>query len=203
MRIKGNGNVGIGTSSPSTILHILDTSANNTTLTIGTAGEVPTIKAGGSNTDLQIEAVGGGGFIALVTDSTTRVRINGTGTVFMSSLGSGAVTATSGVLSTTSDMNLKVEDGFIDNALEKVMNLTPRYFLWKEESGLPTDIRQLGFYAQEVNAALGEEAANTPKDENDKWGIYDKAIIAMLTKAIQEQQIQIQNLQEQINILAK
>lgn len=114
------------------------------------------------------------------------LALGGTGGVVITNLGSGAVTATSGLLSTTSDMTLKVEDGYINNALDKISKLTPRYFYWKKESGLPTDIRQLGFYAQEVNQALGEEAANTPKNENDKWGIYDRGIIAMLTKAVQE-----------------
>jgi hypothetical protein len=114
------------------------------------------------------------------------MRLQSGGVLKINNIGSGTVTATSGVLSAVSDKNLKIEDGFIDNALEKVLNLKPRYFLWKEESGLPTDLRQLGFYAQEVNEALGEEAANTPVNENDKWGIYDRAIIAMLTKAIQE-----------------
>mgnify|MGYP002477974694 CR=1 FL=1 len=46
--------------------------------------------------------------------------------------------------------------------------------------------RQLGFYAQEVNKALGEEAANTPQDKNTPWGISDRSMIAYLTKAIQE-----------------
>jgi len=101
-------------------------------------------------------------------------------------LGTGTVSASSGVLSASSDMNLKNEDGFVENGLDKVMKLKPRYFYWKEETDLPSDIRQLGFYAQEVNEALGEEVANTPKDNNDKWGIYDRGIIAMLTKAIQE-----------------
>jgi hypothetical protein len=114
------------------------------------------------------------------------------------SLGTGTVTSTGGVLSSVSDMNLKDEDGFINNALEKVMNLKPRYFHWKEESGLPTDLRQLGFFAQEVNEALGEEAANSPKTKKDKWGIYDRAMIAMLTKAIQEQQAQIEELKAKI-----
>ena len=116
-------------------------------------------------------------------------------------LGTGTVSATSGVLSASSDKNLKNDDGGIENALNKVLQLNPRYFHWKEESGLPTDIRQLGFYAQEVNEALGEEVANTPKDENDKWGIYDRGLIAMLTKAIQEQQATITSLQEQITDL--
>ena len=132
------------------------------------------------------------------------------GIIILPFLGSGTVSASSGTLSASSDMNLKTEDGYIENALDKVLKLKPRYFYWKEESSLPTDIRQLGFYAQEVNEALGEEVANTPKDENDKWGIYDRGIIAILTKAIQEmntkldeQNQTIQNLQEQINILAK
>ena len=124
----------------------------------------------------------------------TMFEISIAGIATFASLGTGTVQATSGTLSTISDMNFKNEDGFIDNALEKVMNLKPRYYHWKEESGLPTDIRQLGFYAQEVNEALGEEAANTPKTENDKWGIYDRGMIAFLTKAIQEQQAQIEEL---------
>ena len=109
-----------------------------------------------------------------------------TGTATFGSLGTGTVSATSGTLSTTSDLNYKIEDGYIDSAIEKVLSLKPRYFYWNEKSGLPTNIRQLGFYAQEVNQALGEEAANTPKNENTPWGISDRSIIAMLTKAIQE-----------------
>jgi hypothetical protein len=109
-------------------------------------------------------------------------------------LGTGTVVATANVLSATSDMNLKVEDGYIDNALEKVLKLKPRYFYWKEETGMPTDLRQLGFYAQEVNEAIGEEVANSPKNDNEKWGIYDRGMIAFLTAAIQEQQAQIEEL---------
>jgi hypothetical protein len=133
------------------------------------------------------------------TNSVQRFKIDSSGTITMSSLGTGAVTATSGVLSTTSDMNLKIEDGFIDNALDKILKLTPRYFYWKEESKLPTDLRQLGFYAQEVNEALGEEVANTPKDENQNWGIYDRGIIAMLTKGMQEQNELIEDLKARLD----
>ena len=152
-------------------------------------------------TNLNIGFRNNGGIASLETmndgvSANTPMQFVATSYAFQS-LGTGTVTATAGVISTVSDMNLKVEDGFIDNALDKIMNLKPRYFLWKEESGLPTDIRQLGFYAQEVNEALGEEVANAPKTEKDKWGIYDRGIIAMLTKAMQEQNQTIQSLQEQ------
>jgi len=101
-------------------------------------------------------------------------------------LGTGSVVATANVLSATSDMNLKVADGYIENALDKVLKIIPRYFYWKEETGMPTNLRQLGFFAQEINECLGEEVANAPKNNNEKWGIYDRGMIAMLTKAIQE-----------------
>jgi hypothetical protein len=117
---------------------------------------------------------------------TEKMRISSAGVVTITNLGTGTVTSTAGVLSAVSDSSLKVDDGFIDSAIEKVLSLKPRYFYWNEKSGLPTDIRQLGFYAQEVNEAIGEEAANTPRDKNIPWGITDRSIIAMLTKAIQE-----------------
>ena len=135
-----------------------------------------------------------------VTSGSLRVMtLEGTGLVTIVNLGSGAVTSTGGVLSATSDMNLKISDGYIDSALDKILKLTPRYFYWKEETGLPTNLRQLGFYAQEVNEAIGEEGANTPKNENDKWGIYDRAIIAMLTKAMQEQNEVIEDLKARLD----
>jgi hypothetical protein len=158
----------------------------------------------GPSFDLQYHTSGNNtlGAHAFFVGNSLVMKVQGTaGLVTISTLGSGAVTATGGVLSTTSDMNLKISDGYIDSALDKILKLTPRYFYWKEESGLPTDLRQLGFYAQEVNEAIGEEGANTPKKENEKWGIYDRAIIAMLTKGMQEQQAIITLLQEQINEL--
>jgi hypothetical protein len=79
LSLRGNCRVGINTTTPSSVLHIVDSSANATTLTIGEAGEVPTIKAGGANTDLRIEAVGGGGFLEFVTNGTNRFRTVGTG----------------------------------------------------------------------------------------------------------------------------
>lgn len=118
--------------------------------------------------------------------ASNRMSINSTGVVTIANLGTGTVTSTAGVLSSVSDSSYKIDDGFIDSAIEKVLNLKPRYFYWNEKSGLPTDKRQLGFYAQEVNQALGEEAANTPQNENTSWGITDRSMIAMLTKAIQE-----------------
>jgi len=180
MRITSGGNVLIGNSNGSVgVLNVTGRIALTTGLFFSSnlTSEDRWEINGGSSTDLTFTRSG----------VAERMRISSAGVVTITNLGTGTVTATSGVLSAVSDMNLKIEDGYIDTALDKILKLTPRYFYWKEETGLPTDLRQLGFYAQEVNEAIGEEGANTPRNENDKWGIYDRAIIAMLTKAMQEQ----------------
>ena len=95
--------------------------------------------------------------------------------------GSVSANAVTGILTVSSDQNLKVADGFISEALPLVEALLPRYFYWKDEEGNPdTDKgRQLGFFAQEVQS-ISEEASPTGR------GIYDRALVAVLTKAIQE-----------------
>jgi hypothetical protein len=181
MRITSVGTVAINTTSSNAGYKLIVKTATDRNLGFGT-------QAGEFSIECFNDAISAG----------TPLRIYGStiglyGTIRLDSLGTGTVYSTGGTLSVVSDMTLKNDDGFIDNALQKVMNLKPRYFYWKEESKLPTDIRQLGFYAQEVNQSLGEEAANTPK-ENDKWGIYDRALIAMLTKAVQELKAEIDEL---------
>ena len=61
----------------------LETTTNGITMTgdqlvIGTNGQVPTLKAGGTNTDIRVAAVGSGGFVELNTNSTARWRVAGT-----------------------------------------------------------------------------------------------------------------------------
>ena len=205
--ITSGGNVGIGTASPVDYtgyrsLHIMGTSSTSSAilyLTNSTSSIRGLFFAEGTSNRVTIGSQSNHDFTFLTND-TERMRIASGGSVTMSSLGTGTVTASSGVLSTVSDSSYKIADGFIEDALPSVMNLKPRYFYWKDKSGLDTTIRQLGFYAQEVNSAIGEEAANTPKKDSP-WGINDRSVIAMLTKAIQEQQAQIKDLQTEIQTL--
>ncbi len=80
--ILNDGKTGIGTTSPGSILDIVDTSGT-TTLTLGQSGEIPEIKAGGTNTDLRLSAVGPGGFLDFQTNATSRMRITSGGEVFI------------------------------------------------------------------------------------------------------------------------
>jgi hypothetical protein len=92
-------------------------------------------------------------------------------------------TSSNGTIAVSSDKNMKIDAGLVENGLEKVLSLKPRYFYWKDEEKFGNK-KQLGFYAQEVNE-ISEEASNTP-EEGQGWGIYDRALIAILTKSIQE-----------------
>ena len=132
-------------------------------------------------------------------NSAERMRITSGGVVQITGLTSNGTVSTqssNGSLYVSSDANLKIEDGFVENGLEKVLALKPRYFYWKDKEAFSAD-RQLGFYAQEVNA-VSEETANTPP-EGCGWGIYDRGLVALLTSAIQEQQAIITSLQDRLD----
>ncbi len=129
----------------------------------------------------------------------TIAKMYGTGTFSLDQYSNGTLSVSSGVVVSSSDKNMKIDDGGIDTALPKIMCLNPRYFYWKPETCLNTCDRQLGFYAQDVSTVLGEEVAN--QSHNCSWGIYDRGIIAMLTKGMQEQQCTICAQASMINTL--
>jgi hypothetical protein len=128
------------------------------------------------------------------------MKINADGVIFFPSLPNGTASFinSTGQLASSSDKNLKIDDGFIENAIDKVLRLKPRYFYWKDTKLYGGD-RNLGFYAQEVNE-VSNETSPTPL-EGAGWGIYDRGLIAILTKAIQEQQEIIENLKKDIDDL--
>ena len=190
LAIKSGGNVLIGSSTDAGYKLYIEGNANLLTMSRPAAAKTYGFQIASS-----------GDFILRdYTASSDRMTIASGGAVTISNLGTGTVTASSGTLSTVSDSSYKIADGFIEDALPNVMNLKPRYFYWKDKSGLDTTIRQLGFYAQEVNSAIGEEAANTPK-ENSPWGITDRSLIAFLTKAIQELSVKNEALIKRIETL--
>jgi hypothetical protein len=144
------------------------------------------------NEGLRIRAVNGAG-----TQSTI-AKFYGSSTFSLDQYSNGTLSVSSGIVVSSSDKCMKIDDGGIDIALPKIMCLNPRYFYWKPETCLNSCDRQLGFYAQDVSQALGTEVAN--QSHNCSWGIYDRGIIAMLTKGMQEQQCRIKLLESCLGI---
>ena len=121
-----------------------------------------------------------------------------TGNLTVNSLAAGGSVSASagGTLIISSDKNLKKDDGFVTDALDKINALLPRYFYWRDDLDTPqiSADRQLGFYAQEVQAVC-EEASPTGR------GIYDRALVALLVKATQELNAKIEALTIEVNTL--
>ena len=90
------------------------------------------------------------------------------------------------------------------NGLETILALKPRTFNYKSDYYKHPEVQMLGLIAEEV-AEVSEYLAEY--ENEDRTGQVENVryanIVVPLIKAIQEQQLQIQNLQEQINILAK
>ena len=64
--------------------------------------------------------------------------------------------------------------------------LEPGYWYYNDEKKKTFGAdRQLGFYAQNVNAAIGPEAAPEP-EEGKPWGYYDRSVLAITVMSLQK-----------------
>jgi hypothetical protein len=221
MRIDTNGNVGIGTSSP---IAKLDVGGGITDSVPATYGG--TIRVN-SSTQTTVQAVGGiefpvagdgygykmqqisnnGANLAFASrygsaSWTERMRIDSLGIVTMSAYGAGAATfSAAGVISSVSDETWKTKDGVPTNPDVMLQKLEPGYWFYNEEKALTFgEERQLGFYAQNVHEAIGEEAAPTPK-EGKPWGYYDRSVLSVVVMSLKNALNTIEELKQRIATL--
>lgn len=99
-------------------------------------------------------------------------------------------------LAPPSDKRLKKNIVPISSSLNQILNLNPVDFTWKN-----TNINNVGFIAQEIYDIIPHAAI--PGNEDTSWKINYNNIIPYLVKAIQEQQVTIEELKTQINNLSK
>ena len=174
-------------SNGTTTAVTIDTSQNfmvNTTTPQSTSAGRGNITLGGSSSaifNLSIAGANSGSFYhsgtemwmlnsangpnLFFTNSTERMRISSTGIVTMNAYGAGAATfSASGVISSVSDETWKIKDGAPVDPISMLNKLEPGYWYYNDEKKEIFGIdRQLGFYAQNVNAAIGPEAAPNPE----------------------------------------
>lgn len=170
----------------------------------------------GSSSDFLILNGAGLGF-QVYTNSTKRFDLKSAGTLTMSAYGVGTLTSDgSGNITSVSGEEYKRKDGVPTNPAAMLMALSPGYYFWDNQDSFNSQ-RQLGFYAQNVNLAIGEEAAPTPVEVLTKsidkegnavtekrtppWGYYDRSVLAVTVLVTQSHESQIQSLLARIAAL--
>ncbi|GAA4046716.1 hypothetical protein GCM10022409_35970 [Hymenobacter glaciei] len=90
----------------------------------------------------------------------------------------------------TSDSRLKTNIENLAYGLKDVLKMRPVAYNWKAQ---PTANHMVGFIAQEMEQIV-PEAVEAPKAAGEHYGMKYTELIPVLTKAIQEQQVQIEGL---------
>ena len=150
------------------------------------------ITAAGNFSIIPSTAVDGTTFnTAVGTFTTAGLEVTGTlsstGVVTFSAYGAGAATfSAAGVISSVSDETWKRKDGVPTDPDAMLKKLEPGYWYYNDEKKETFGAdRQLGFYAQNVNAAIGPEAAPEP-EEGKPWGYYDRSVLAVTVMSLQK-----------------
>jgi hypothetical protein len=122
-----------------------------------------------------------------------------TDVVTFSNYGAGAATfSAAGVISSVSDETWKTKDGIPADPDAMLKKLQPGYWFYNaEKAPIYGADRQLGFYAQNVHAAIGPEAAPKP-EEGKPWGYYDRSVLAVTVMSLQKALATIEHLTAQV-----
>jgi len=174
-------------------------SANNAGTYFGTATALPLIFYTNNAEKARINSAGmlSVNYTSTITNGLFVVSSNGTkqsllvsndDSVKLYSLGTGTVTCSGGVLGFTSDERIKIDDGNYSGGLNAVLNITPKYFYYKNSEGNKDETkgRELGFFAQNIQQTCGLEVVHQPEDPDALLGIHDRGVMAVLVSAIQE-----------------
>ena len=198
LAITAAGDVGLGTTSPATMLEL---EAASVELTLDSTG--------GSGRAWELQSTTAGEFEIVDRDAAaSRLVINTSGNVGIGTANpSSALEVTgsievNGAVVHASDRKWKDHITTIDDAVSKVMHLRGVEFEWRREEF--THMRfeagtQLGFVAQEVEPILPEVVRTGP--DGHKSVAYAN-VTALLIEAVKEQQAEIARLRAQIESLA-
>ncbi len=196
------GKIGIGNAAPTQVLDVtgsaqLSYAGGNNYLYFISADNY--VGRNGSTGDIWLNSVNGQAVI-LGTANTARLTVATNGVITMSAYGAGAATfSASGVISSVSDETWKIKDDIPANPDEMLQKLEPGYWFYNEEKApIFGKDRQLGFYAQNVNAAIGSEAAPIP-EEGKPWGYYDRSVLAVTVMSLKNALKTIQELNDKFD----
>lgn len=198
--IDSSTNVGIGTTSPKTKLHVDGTillrNGANITHANGAMISWSTVRAATGEAEfVNYHGTGTGGF---------RFYDLSPGTAAFNTNNIAFIAPVTGAYTNVSDMRVKTNVNIINDGLQKVMAMRPVSYDFHGgrtiKNGVVkfTDndkvVKTIGFLAQEL-AKVVPEAVVIPKDPaNELYNVSYATVVPVLTKAIQEQQAEIEQL---------
>jgi hypothetical protein len=225
--INASGNVGIGTASPSGILHVLTSNASDLSSIIQntSAGDGRSVafiasakNTAGTQSSVSMEAVAVAG-----TNASLAFRTGGAGTGFgtqrmiidasgnvgigtsapdlrLSVSGDADKSVGGGSWQFFSDERLKNIKGRFNSGLKAVMQLQPVRFQYKRDNalGLQSELEQVGFGAQALQKIIPEAVS---KNANGYLMVNNDPILWTMLNAIKEQQKEIAELKGQVQKL--
>ena len=200
MTIDSSTNVGIGVASPKTKLQvegpILFRNGANITHGNGTMLTWSSVRSGSGEAEfVNYHGTGTGGF---------RFYDLSPGTAAFNTNNIAFIAPVTGAYTNVSDMRVKTNVNIINDGLQKVMAMRPVSYDFHSGRTIKNGVvkftesdrvvKTIGFLAQEL-AKVVPEAVVIPKDPaNELYNVSYATVVPVLTKAIQEQQAQIEQL---------
>ncbi len=171
-----NNRVGIGTSTPSTMLHIFG--SNDASLANGSG----------------IMVVGDESSLNIVFDrNEIMARDNGAASPLYLQQNGGAVYVNGAVVH-ASDRRLKTNIEDLNYGLAEILKLQPKTYYWKNR---PQNKKSLGLIAQDVQLIINE-VVTQQDSESQTLGVNYTELIPVLINATKEQQKRIEALQAEV-----
>jgi hypothetical protein len=199
-----SGRIGVNVTTPDQALHVVDTT-NDTVMKLG---------GGGASRDTNFTM-----YSQSAGNTVQAIHYNGqmafySGKFVINSNGSASLTGA--LTQNTSDIRLKTNIAIIENALDKIKQLSGFTYNWNalanELGGFDTNIREVGVAAQSIKDVVPEAVFPAPFDngfdpttqsfysksgENYLTVQYEK-LVPLLIEGIKEQNVLIQELQEKL-----
>lgn len=211
MRIKGNGNIGIGTSSPTKQTEIIGAAnASPVTLVIGNRGGfgpaamefVSDYGAANQWRPGYIRSNDVGSFTGALEFYTNGT---GAGNLYGSVKGlevrNGVTYTATGTVTSWSDMRLKKDVHPFTGGLDIISQINPVSFHYNNQSPFITDKLQIGVLAQELERIAPYMVdKNVTKDFNDLRSVNNQAYIFLLINAVKELQKEVEELKSKIKL---
>jgi len=211
MRITSVGNVGIGNtafSNTRVTITSLGTTSSNYGLVVNNSSnsnlflvrDDGVVQVSTSNVEIWnanglkvfTESNGAYWLIRAYNAVSNQLRFNYQGTDLAS------IATSTGNYTALSDINKKKDFEQSEIGLNEVLGLKPTLYRMKTEDD--TQDKHLGFIAQEVKQFIPQAYSETGEGDDKFIGLTEMPIIAALTKAIQEQQAQIEELKTLLKV---